>query len=204
MNTTVHITATNAVYIGAGTDIMPITLFPNIKTFIYIDSQPQSPYGTLDYESGYFYSDNFLSRLHEQLKELNFVINRQDKNYLEFTKMDRTLKYYINTSFPEHLTEIMRKDIAECDTLILSGFCPDKAIIECMPKLETVYGTINTVYVQDHEDDYAKERAVFNYLIENPKKVENYILYDELVEPVTFIKCDNGLTEFDKKQTQKA
>jgi len=34
-----------AVYIGAGIDIVPVLLFPNITKFIYIDSQPLTEFG---------------------------------------------------------------------------------------------------------------------------------------------------------------
>ena len=35
-----------AVYVGAGHDIIPVLVFRDIKKFIYIDSQPFSEHGT--------------------------------------------------------------------------------------------------------------------------------------------------------------
>ena len=34
-----------AIYVGAGTDILPLLCYPNIKKWIYIDSQPNNEFG---------------------------------------------------------------------------------------------------------------------------------------------------------------
>ena len=187
---------TTALYIGAGTDMAPVGLFPNIKNFVYIDSQPQSPYGTLDYDSGRFYNEDFIGAVIDVAKEEGLILKKISGSYLEFAGAPgRTLRYFINTSFPEHLGPDHRIAIAECDVLILAGYCPDRAVLELAPRLETVLDTLHTAYVLDYEDEAARERAVFDYLIQNPTRIKNYILYDEMT--AEYVYCKRGLAEFE-------
>lgn len=191
-----------ALYIGAGTDMTPVRLFPSIKNFVYIDSQPQSPYGTLDYDTGRFYNDRFMIGLLATAVEEGFILKQSSESYLEFVADGRTLRYFINTSFPEHLGAAHCAAIAECDTLILAGYCPDRAVLELAPGLETVLGTFHTVYCGDclYEDEAARERAVFDYLIRNPGRIKNYILYDDEVTPAAIVSCPGGLAEFEERR----
>ena len=191
----------SALYIGAGADMAPVRLFPAIKNFVYIDSQPQSPYGTLDYDTGRFYNGDFIRDVIGAAEEEGFILKRISGSYLEFVaEPDRKLRYFTNTSFPEHLGPAHRIAIAECDTLILAGFCPDRVVLDLAPRLETVLGTLHTVYVLDYEDKTARERAVFDYLIQNPTRIANYILYDEMTAEC--VKCEGGLAEFETRRCE--
>lgn len=190
-----------ALYIGAGADMAPVRLFPQIKHFIYIDSRPQSPYGVLDYDSGRFSDDSFIGVLLLAAEKEGFILDLSEAAYLKFTAADgRTLRYFINTAFPEHLTDGVRAVIAECDTLILAGFCPDRAVLDLAPRLETVLGSLHTVYELDYEDKVARKRAVFDYLIQNPTRIANYILFDEMTNEC--VKCEGGLVEFETKRCE--
>lgn len=186
----------SALYIGAGADMAPVRLFPAIKNFVYIDSQPQSPYGTLDYDTGRFYNGDFISAVISAAEEEGFILKRVSGSYLEFVaEPDRKLRYFTNTSFPEHLGPAHRIAIAECDVLILAGFCPDRSVLKLAPRLETVLGSLHTVYVLDET-----RCGVFDYVIQNPTRVANYILYDEMTAEC--VKCEGGLAEFETRRCE--
>ena len=171
-----------AVYIGAGLDILPIIVCSNIKQFIYIDSLPKSEYGTFWYNTEQGYDKQFLDRLMLIMSNNNFRCIKQSKTIYEFENGDRNLKYFINTAFPDHITGEIAEYIRSCNTLILSGFCPHKVILEYMPNLHTVIGNTHTVYIQsdaDYEDDEQKSNSVFEYLIHNKTVAKQYVLLKE-------------------------
>lgn len=162
----------SAVYIGAGLDIIPIIVLTHIKKFIYIDSLPKSEYGTFCFEDERFYNKKFIENLNKVMKNNNFDLLKQNENYLEFYEKDtkdRKVKYFINMPFPENLTDESIEEINNCDTLILSGYCPHKVLIELMPKLNNIIGNTHTVYIHDeYEDEDSKNNSVFEYLKNNP------------------------------------
>ncbi len=159
------------VYVGAGTDIIPIIVLPEIKEFIYIDSQPRSEYGMYLYDNADLYRDYFLPELKKILKNNNFIDSKITKNYLEYhNNNNQILKYYINTPFPEKVTDEIKKDIENCENLIFSGFCPDKIIFKLMPNLKNIYCNAHTCYNipdEDYEDKEQMENSSFRELIKN-------------------------------------
>ena len=162
----------SAVYIGAGLDIIPIIVLTHIKKFIYNDSLPKSEYVTFCFEDERFYNKKFIENLNKVMKNNNFDLLKQNENYLEFYEKDtkdRKVKYFINMPFPENLTDESIEEINNCDTLILSGYCPHKVLIELMPKLNNIIGNTHTVYIHDeYEDEDSKNNSVFEYLKNNP------------------------------------
>jgi hypothetical protein len=168
------------VYIGAGLDIIPIIVLSEINKFIFIDSQPQSPYGTLDYDTKRFYNSSFCNNLIKIMANNSFIPTSHTNKCIEFKNADRILKYYLSVSFPEHLYKELVDDISDCDTLMLAGFCPNRIILDIMPKLKTIVGNCHTCYTNTdmYEDDISKENSVFQYLIKNPDRY-NYLLLKE-------------------------
>lgn len=199
----------SAVYIGAGLDIRPILLFPDIDTFIYIDSQPNTSYGIISYEDKYFYNHEFIDDMIQIMNNHNFLLVSNSNSLIEFKQSNRILKYYINIAFPNHLTDILINDINICDTLILCGFCPNKAIINIMPKLNYIIGS-HTCYTNTniYETEEDKNNSSFQYIINHPYISNNYIFFKEntpcsywdkdfIIESITdyyeIIKCKNML-----------
>lgn len=200
-------------YIGAGLDIIPIIVLSEINKFIFVDSQPQTPYGTLDYDTKRFYNFSFCDELITIMKNNSFKVTNHTTKCIEFQNNDRILKYYISVSFPEHLYTELLDDIAECDTLMIAGFCPNKIILDSMPKLKTIVGSCHTCYLHnEYEDEKAKENSVCQYLIKNPNRYQNYLLLKEkqpykywiddnlvpsLKEIYEIVKCKN-IAEFEQ------
>lgn len=202
-----------ATYIGAGLDLRPIILFPLIDTFIYIDSMPISPYGTLSYDDEQFYNDSFCNNLIQLMFNYKFTIIKQSTNYIEFNNGKKILKYYLNTAFPQHLTDNIIADINKCDTLILCGFCPNKKIIELMPKLSCIIGS-HTCYssLDIYEDEQQLNDSSFQYIINNPDICKTYLfmnekkscdywdtttLIDSIIDSYDILECTNML-DFEK------
>jgi hypothetical protein len=90
------------VYIGCGTDFDLLSELKEIKNFIYIDSQPKSEYGYMEYDTGYFHRKNYMINFRENIDKsfikVNLVPSYPDI-YLNFLT-DQTLYHYYNLPFP--------------------------------------------------------------------------------------------------------
>ncbi len=170
-----------AVYIGSGLDIIPIIILSNINEFIYIDSQPTSEYGSYLYGNKNFYRTNFIPNLEKILDNNNFILTQKKENYLEYTNGIKIIKYFINTSFPEMINDDIMMEIKQCHNLILSGYDPNKIILQFMPYLKNIYCNCHTVYnIPDceYEDEESINNSVFRELIMNFNNY-NYFLIKE-------------------------
>jgi hypothetical protein len=142
-----------AIYIGAGHDIIPVLVLRDIKKFIYIDSQPFSEHGTGVYTKEYrcesatlktrdkYENDNlfgrsdFIDRFKQLMKQNNFTLQYESKYCITYENdHQQIIKYHLSCSFPEFLTDEIRADINECNTIIMCGYFPDKSILSMMIK----------------------------------------------------------------------
>ena len=142
-----------AVYVGAGTDILPLLLFPNIREWIYMDSLPRSEWGTLPSTP----STTFLPLLHSLLQANGWRKEPKDADkepkdadkepkdrivYQNPTTKQR-LTYFINTACPEELTEEHRRLFATADTLVLIGH--DPVLLDMLPRIHLITN-LHTTY----------------------------------------------------------
>jgi hypothetical protein len=187
-----------AVYIGAGLDLIPVLVCKDIKKFIYIDSQPFSEFGTHVYtkqnnkriiatletrekydKNNLFGRFNFRFRLDKLMKQNNFLLVSETKYCLLFKNdLNQVIKYHISCAFPEFLTDEIVDDIAQCNTLILCGYHPRKIILALIKEPKIIIGNCRTVY-QDCDDE---ESNIIEYLYNNPYIVEKYLLLKEINE----------------------
>jgi hypothetical protein len=186
-----------AVYIGAGLDLIPVLVCRDIKKFIYIDSQPFSEFGTDVYtknnnqitasletrekyeKNNLFGRFNFRFRLDKLMKQNNFLLVSETKYCLLFKNdLNQVIKYHISCAFPEFLTDEIVDDIAQCNTLILCGYHPRKIILALIKEPKIIIGNCRTVY-QDCDDE---ESSIIEYLYNNPYIVEKYLLLKEIKE----------------------
>jgi hypothetical protein len=105
----------SAFYPGAGTDLSPPVLFPEIKTWHYMDSQPQSEYGDV-----VLYRPKFLDQLNQTMTQCGFEMKEVDHNLITYYSYDteQTIYYEINTNFPTSWDPVRHKG----STLILCGY----------------------------------------------------------------------------------
>ena len=140
-----------AVYIGAGTDILPLLLFPTIREWIYMDSLPRSEWGILESTP----SLTFLPLLHRLLQGSGWVqqnarkeptADREPKDRLVYQNptTKQRLTYFINTACPEELTEEHRRLFAKADTLVLIGH--DPVLLDMLPLHIHLITNLHTTY----------------------------------------------------------
>lgn len=137
----------NAIYVGAGTDILPLLLFPTIREWIYMDSLPRSEWGTLPSTP----STTFLPLLHSLLQASGWVQQtpkdaKEPKDRLVYQNpiTKQRLTYFINTACPEELTEEHRRLFAAADTLVLIGH--DPAFLDMLPSCIHLITNLHTTY----------------------------------------------------------
>lgn len=189
-----------AVYAGAGDDLSPAILFPSIKRFIYIDSQPLTEYGGLRLFPGCS-RPNFVARVEREMQKNGFT---KLENTLEYHNPEtkQCIKYYMNCCFPRELSAPLLRDIKTADTLICCGHVPSEILIRLMkdgPK--TFIGNNITCYKNDNETYWTVDQA----LRENPDLFHQYIRfdveetdegYDVSRAPITFYKNLQELDPF--------
>ena len=173
-----------AIYIGAGTDIIPVIVLDNITEYILIDSQPCSEYGMYLYENADLFRNYFVPNFEKIMLNNNFILTQKKDNYLEYkNESNKIIKYFISTPFPEKITNEIKKELLNSENLILAGFDPNKVILELMPNLKNIYGVTHTVYDcpdDEFEDELSMNNSVFRELIKNNHNYNyNYYLIKE-------------------------
>jgi hypothetical protein len=190
-----------AIYIGAGTDILPALLFPDLKEFIFIDSQPFSEFGTHTYHvegenhisthdvlkkdrfDNLFSRPNFLPSLEKVMNQNNFQQSTSTPDYILYHNLTtkQTIKYYYSCSFPEYLDNDLICDIKSCNTLIVCGHHPNKVILNYVQSPTYLIGSARTVYkTNPTEDDYAN--SLLKPILENSNLISRYFLIKHLEE----------------------
>ena len=158
-----------ALYVGAGLDLKIIKNIPEVKNFVFIDSQPNSEFGVEEYwhrDSGYIFNcicpdwapfingfsrPNFIPNLKKTAIEENIkLISEEVNNKLTFQYNDQIINYFINISVPHHLS-LIKNDIKNYDHLIVAGFFPHHSILNYTNKHITFWGNINTIYKHNTE-----------------------------------------------------
>jgi hypothetical protein len=106
----------SAFYPGAGTDLAPPILFPAIKIWHYMDSQPRPEYGAYPILS----RPTFIKRLDQTMTQCDFELSETNDDlrvyYSPSTK--QTIYYETNANFPDSWNPTTHK----ADTLVLCGF----------------------------------------------------------------------------------
>ena len=174
-----------AVYVGAGLDLKIIKNIPEVKNFVFIDSQPHSEFGIDEnwtHDSSYIFScicpkfapfintysrPNFISDLKKTaIKEDFKLVSEEVNKKLKFEYKDQTINYFLNTSIQQHLPFI-KNDIKNFDNLIIAGFFPHHYILNYTTKNITFWGNTNTIY----------KNIQNNCLYNNQDEDENTVVY---------------------------
>jgi hypothetical protein len=186
-----------AVYIGAGLDIIPVLVLRDLKKFIYVDSRPFSEFGTQVYTKEYeshkailetrelheknnlFGRPTFLEDFKQLMKQNNFILQFESKYCIIYkNEYDQIIKYHLSCAFPEFLTDEIKNDIFESDTLILCGHFPNILLLSMIKDLKCIIGDTHTCYTFD-ADDESEKNTVIKTILDNPKIVEKYFLLKE-------------------------
>jgi hypothetical protein len=125
----------SAFYPGAGTDLAPPILFPEIKKWYYMDSQPRSEYPILS-------RPTFSKRLDQTMKQCDFELSeiKGDVRIYYSPSSKQTIYYETNTNFPDSWNPNTHK----ADTLVLCGFDIDDGHQPIPPEFFPSYSHIIT------------------------------------------------------------
>ena len=153
-----------ALYVGAGDHIYPITDLPHIKTFYYLDSQPNSEYGikqyvSVDGEKKLGIRPEFIKKLDTEMAEFDMQLTNIVSNLRMYSNDTQNIYYYTNIAIPE-LYEEIKKPIENYNTLILSGYDPDSIILDATNKKIHLILYQDTCYCENEENP----NSIFNRL----------------------------------------
>ena len=152
-----------AIYIGAGSDVKPITFLNHIKDWVYIDCKPFSEFGVKVHKcdtrwclkkcNGYS-RPNFIPQVRKEMERIGMTYKKVSENELEFTNDTQRITFFVNTSMPEHIERVKHR-IKDFDQWVVMGHDPDITALEHTSQNITFWGNTNTVYTKiNSEDEY--------------------------------------------------
>jgi len=168
----------SALYIGAGTDFIPVIILKNIKNFYYIDCQPFSEHGIKTYiEHGInlFGRPKFIQELKDNAHKFGLDF-KQNKDRIILSDGYNVINYMINTSMPEHKRVL--QSIKDYKYLIVKGHDPHKCIVEHVSNKITFIGFHETCY---YENDYDVDCIIQNLHKDSKfrERFDEFIYFDE-------------------------
>ena len=191
-----------AVYIGAGHDIIPVLIFRDIKKFIYIDSQPFSEHGTSVYTEKYisyestletreqYEADNLFGRPRfiEDQKDLmiqnNFILQSESKYCITYkNEYDQIIKYHLSCSFPEFLTDEIISDIVDKEL---------KSLVKELGLNPNTYTAQNVKDLVKLLKDESKSRTLPDNVVDQIQELQGQLKY-KFDASVVKSKIDNML-----------
>jgi ssDNA-binding Zn-finger/Zn-ribbon topoisomerase 1 len=175
------------VYVGAGLDVRPIRVLPNVKKFIYIDSLPATEQYGFDKKYSQ-YKPNFVNDFNRKMERLDFDWNfkyprgKYIKPFKAVYKKDDDTEvcYYMNASFPEQITEEIKKDVEEANILVVAGHHPHESVLDMMKSPEKIMCWEGTWYGNEEYDDC--EKSVIRQLYTQPQKGIKLQYYKKVYE----------------------
>ena len=195
--------------------------FRNIKEFIYVDIQPRGENETSHYdESGY--KHNFVNDLTQKCFRFGYELlddypmddeyvytllkgNKQHNWESKYPHINphvflfknkytnQTLKYYISTNFLYNMSPELRNDMCYADGLILSGYFPNKQLLQYFTEPKTIIGFTETYFPHESElDDVSFSESIIGELFDECKKTtSSYVNQFYLISTHTthMVKC---------------
>ncbi len=158
-----------ALYVGAGTDSYPVYDLPHIKTFYYLDSQPNSEYGIENYvlvenKKKFGIRPYFLKDLDTEMDSYNIKLTSVDSNLRVYSNETQTIYYYTNIAIPE-LYEEIKNPIENFNTLIIAGYDPDSIILDATDKKIHLILYQDTCYCENEENTNSIISRLYRYEI---------------------------------------
>lgn len=183
------------VYIGCGSDFDPVVKLPEVNEFIYIDSQPQSEYGWLEFGTKYFYRKNYPYEFSKNLPTGFFKINIENTYpdiYHDFL-LKRTIYHYYSLPFPwtgkifkYHVTkkdiDYLKFRISQATHLAIIGHDPHEEILELLPPKFVLITSDNTIY--------PKNEAQAEEMQDGYPTVASELIVKKIIQRrITSVKC---------------
>jgi len=199
------------VYIGCGTDFDLLSKLPQIKEFVYIDCQPKSEYGYIEYDTGYFhrkkYMKNFSDNIDKSFKKINLIPSYPDIYFnfltnqilyhyysMPFPWTNRIFKYNITKDDINKLTNLL----ANTTHLVIKGYNPSTKIFKYFNNNQiTLITDKNTYYPNNIQKLDAEDLdKVATDLFLNTNNIQNRIKEILYFDNKNFIKSFTSYIEF--------
>ena len=204
-------------YIGTCLHMDHLKTFTDINEFIFIDTLPRSEWDDKYYNENQ-YRNNFYSELLIQINNYGFKLCSSyeiDKNYcnslLNYKKSssesyinptlvifknnntEQIVKYYISTNIEYNINKEIINDIKEADGLIISGYHPNKLILNYFDKPKNLYCYFNTSYkIYEKNMNEEEKNNIINFINTNTyEQISKYFNKVFLVIEDAFIQCEN-------------
>ena len=179
-------------YIGTGLHMNVFKTFIDINEFIFIDTLPRSEWDD-EYYNEKQYIKNFYSELLIKINNYGFKLYSSyeiDKNYcnllLNYKKYScesyinptlvifknnntgQIVKYYISTNIEYNINKEIINDIKEADGLIISGYHPNKLILNYFDKPKNLYCYFYTSYkIYEKNMNEQEKNNIINFINTN-------------------------------------
>lgn len=79
-------------------------------------------------------------------------------------KTQQKLTYYVSTNIKYNMNQILENDIATCDSIIVSGYFPEKEILHYFVSPKTLFGYTDTCYVLNGYDAEEDKNNILYFL----------------------------------------
>jgi len=182
-------------YIGSWSHFKVTMDFDKTEEFVFIDTQPRSEFDREIFDP-VMYRTRFYDHIMEKSKKYGFELKSTltlDPSYSDKIKADpnipfvcptlltfekaasannikQTIRYYISTNIIYNMSEQLKSDIRTTDSLILSGYFPNKLVFKMLNSDIIIYCYTSTVYEFDPAYD------IENILSELQNVEKNYII----------------------------
>jgi len=192
-----------ALYLGTWNHIQPVLDFPETKDFIFIDTQPRSEFDDKSFHLEFYkphfvlrlfdvcnsygfeliktveLNSNYYKQIFTVYQRLYYLYHPIPQ-YINPTllvfinkKTQQTIKYYISTNIEYNMDISLAKSLSEYDSLIVSGFIPNKYLFSFFNQPKTFIGYTKTKYNIDNDDEIGKNSIMntnewymyFDYII---------------------------------------
>ena len=178
-----------AIYIGAGSDVRPLIFLNDIDVYYYIDSQPYSEFGKLEYlnENGFncYSRPNFVSSVDKEMLKVKYKLLLNEENLRVYNNKNKTVNYLINTSIPDDNDKILDL-VINCQNLIVAGHDPDSSLIDRIENKLNFIGFDKTNF--DVEETPENKNSVIH-------RLHTEVSFQQKFKKFTFVK-NNDIFHF--------
>jgi hypothetical protein len=187
--------ANKILYIGTWDHFEVTMQFDKTAEFVFIDTQPRSEFDREIFDP-VMYRTRFYDQIMKKSNEYGFELKSTltlDPTYaskiqadpdIQFvcptlltfekaaisTNIKQTIRYYISTNIIYNMSEQLESDIRSSDGLILSGYLPNKLVLNILSSNITIYCYTQTVY--EFDPTYDMENIISD--LQNVEK--NYVI----------------------------
>jgi len=144
-----------ALYVGAGTDLTPLTHLSSAHRLVCVDGQPFSEFGfdrcECHVDRNCFSRPRFLADLDREARRSGLGAPRHTPEHVRAYGDNDRVRYYVNTAIPCHVARLRHE--APFSTLVVRGHHPHATVLELLaPTDNALLGFEGTSYTPDYNE----------------------------------------------------